>query len=194
MRRRTLTGRGLAAALAGLLLLAGSCGWWLVHDAAARGIGLGTGVWSTGRCGTSGNWTRRLPSECGPSGILQAASTVATTCTPLNITTLWGIDSTSRTVEFLVLHSFNGGTSAGIEQAWNTFYTDAACTIAMPPAGSPIFTVYAPTGFSGTLVHRMAYHATAFVNGQTTIYAQKQEVAVAGGSTVVQIVPVRYLD
>lgn len=200
--RRILTGRGLAALLGGMLLLAGSYGWWLVYDASARGVGLGTGIFSTGSCGSSGAMTRQAPSFCirvaqGSQGQYEGIQTSSgSTCTAVDFTADDIPPYAQAVVVQVYWQLYRSATTTGYQSGQIGLYTDATCTTpnrvvsdggySYAPTESAV--MYATDG-GGSLADVRSKIVTFYTRGNNTaLYIGRTATVIAGGTVTTGLV------
>ena len=194
IRRRLL---GLLAGLAALVAIGVGFG---LHEAQGRGVGLGTGIFSTGSC--VAGFDRIAPSLCSRTTAIITPTTVNTTCTTVDLAGSLGINSTARQVELILAVGVISGTSVGFEAVALTLYSDSGCTVKLPTNTGPSLSfsdlyveAYSPITSAGIGLGSVGGVSVAVINGQTTIYARRNQTIVAGGSTTASVVAApRYYD
>lgn len=179
--------RWILAVSLSLLGTIGACTAWFFHEASARGVGIGTGIFSTGRCleGTNPDrlYERVAPSLCinksnvalAPNASLNPMVNLA--CT--NISSQWqqSVPGSAQRVLIeaqLALESSGAASAAGATDIAVVLYSDASCTTRYPSTGFMQSNDKAQaTTIAGEDIFDRRFHVVIFTSGNTSVYAKQ---------------------
>jgi hypothetical protein len=144
-----------------------------------------TGIFSSTKS-CAANYTRSGPNSCIRTGGSFSTTTLSTSCASLDLTALFGVPSTAKEVELQTEFQLASGTAAGEIHVVAIFASDSGCINQLGGAGknrSVRYAAYNPLTSPGTRLADDTVFIRLFINGQTTIYAQKSQISICAGCT-----------
>ncbi len=117
------------------------------------------------------------------NSVTKTTTEINTTCTSLNLATLYGLDSTAQSINLLLEEDIVNGTVSGEQLTTMNFYSDSNCTTKLGGNGASGVAVSVSSISGVSAVNRFQQNIELNNSGATVIYAKKSDTLVTGGST-----------